>query len=189
MVIGFLKITKISTKNLGAESLSKVQVYDEKTLLEKYTGYQRGRKEKVMNLKLKKEFSKSSFGTVGAGLGTNERMTVSGLFNLFSDKYQLSFVGLADNTKEADVGENSYQSFKGEGSSFFSENGDFGFEISGQSAMMAYPLDLPIPVDLLIITGEVQAITIWVKKQRSIRVICITRLINILTSLVAGLLF
>lgn len=49
---------KAATKNLGAETLSKVQVYNEKSEQSKLTGVDDGKKEKAMNLELKDEYKK-----------------------------------------------------------------------------------------------------------------------------------
>jgi hypothetical protein len=53
---------KSVTKNLGAETISKVQVYDEKSEQAKLTGIEDGTKEKAMNLELKEEYKKGHSG-------------------------------------------------------------------------------------------------------------------------------
>jgi hypothetical protein len=57
---------KAATKNLGAETISKVQVYNESSEQSKLTGVEDGKKEKAMNLELKEEYKKGSFGKVTA---------------------------------------------------------------------------------------------------------------------------
>ena len=67
---------KSITKNLGAESISKVQVYNEKSEQSKLTGVDDGSKEKAMNLELKDEYKKGSFGKVSAAGGTEDRWEI-----------------------------------------------------------------------------------------------------------------
>jgi hypothetical protein len=134
---------KMATKNLGAEAVSKIQVYNEKSQLEKLTGIKDADREKVINLALKKEYSNSDFGYITVGVGTKKQQLTTGMYNRFNDKWQLSFVGVGDNTKVPDMGESISNSFRGNGNSYFGQNGDFGFAISGQPTTDVYPLDLP----------------------------------------------
>jgi len=57
---------KGATKNLDANTVSKVQVFDEKSEQAKLTGVDDGVKEKAMNLELKEEYKKGSFGKLTA---------------------------------------------------------------------------------------------------------------------------
>ncbi len=78
--------TKMATKNLSAEAIKKVQVFNDKTEQAKATGVDDGKKEKTMNLELKDEFKKGGFGKVTAGIGDKERMEVKGNYNKFDQK-------------------------------------------------------------------------------------------------------
>jgi hypothetical protein len=55
---------KLATKNLDADAVDKVQVFDKKSDRAAFTGVDDGQSEKAINLKLKKDRNKSLFGKV-----------------------------------------------------------------------------------------------------------------------------
>ena len=127
---------KSVTKNLGAEAISKVQVYNEKSEQSQLTGIDDGSKEKAMNLELKDEFKKGSFGKITVAAGTKaetteHRLAGRGNFNRFNDKTQLSFIGYGNNINQTGVNWEDYGEFKGNNSFNDYDNGDFGFNSSG----------------------------------------------------------
>src|SRR5688572_30830916 len=75
---------KIATKNLPADAVDKVQVYDRQSDMAQLTGFDDGQSEKTINLKLKKDKKKGVFGKVNAGGGTEGRY--QGRFNVNSFK-------------------------------------------------------------------------------------------------------
>lgn len=118
---------KAATKNLGAETISKVQVYSESSEQAKLTGVEDGKKEKAMNLELKEEYKKGAFGKITAAVGTDERWAGRGSYNRFNQKEQLSFIGFANNINQTGVNWEDYGEFKGQNSFDNQDNGDFGF--------------------------------------------------------------
>lgn len=118
---------KSITKNIGAEAISKVQVFNEKSEQAQLTGVDDGVKEKAMNLQLKDEYKKGSFGKVSVGAGTKERWAARGNYNRFNDKNQLSFIGYGNNINQTGVNWDDYGEFKGNNSFGDRDNGDFGF--------------------------------------------------------------
>ncbi len=123
---------KAATKNLGAETLSKVQVYDEASEQTKITGIDDGKEIKVMNLELKDEYKKGSFGKVTGAVGTEERLAGRASYNRFNEQEQLSFIGYGNNINETGVNWEDYGEFKGQGAFSDFDNGDFGFEGGGR---------------------------------------------------------
>ncbi|MDJ1494378.1 TonB-dependent receptor [Cytophagaceae bacterium DM2B3-1] len=118
---------KAATKNLGAETLSKIQVYNDKSEQSKLTGVDDGKREKVMNLELKDEFKKGSFGKITLAGGTKERWAARGNYNRFNKKEQFSVIGYGNNINETGVNWEDYGEFKGNNSFNNYDNGDFGF--------------------------------------------------------------
>jgi Outer membrane protein beta-barrel family/Carboxypeptidase regulatory-like domain len=119
---------KSATKNLGAETLSRVQVYDEKSEQAQLTGVEDGKDQKVMNLELKDEYKKGSFGKITVAGGTEDRWATRGNYNRFNSKNQLSFIGFANNINETGVNWEDYGEFKGQNSfNGNNDNADFGF--------------------------------------------------------------
>lgn len=118
---------KAATKNLGAEIISKVQVYNEASEQSRLTGVDDGKKEKAMNLQLKEEFKKGSFGKLTAAVGTEQRWAARGNYNRFNSTEQLSFIGFANNINQTGVNWEDYGEFKGQNTFGDRDNGDFGF--------------------------------------------------------------
>lgn len=135
---------KAATKNLGAETISKVQVYNEKSEQAKLTGVDDGKKEKAMNLELKDEFKKGSFGKLTAAAGTDERWAGRGNYNRFNEKEQLSFIGYGNNINQTGVNWEDYGEFKGQNTFGGQDNGDFGFSQGGRYYMIGGDGDVPI---------------------------------------------
>jgi len=118
---------KAATKNLPAEGVSKVQVFDTKTEEEEVTGAIGESENKTMNLELKEEFKSGGFGKVVAGYGTEERAEIKGNYNRFNNKIQFSMVGVANNTGRNGLSWDDYQDFMGSQSFRFDSGGDYGF--------------------------------------------------------------
>jgi len=79
----------IATRNLDANMISKVQVYDDRDddpdhLVPDY------QVSKIINLKFKKKFAKGILSTLGAGGGTEDRYAGAGFAAKFQDDFQLS---------------------------------------------------------------------------------------------------
>lgn len=89
---------KIATKNLPADAVDKVQVYDKQSDQAQLTGFDDGNYEKTINLKLKKDKKKGLFGKVNAGGGTNERYQGKFNVNSFKGARQFSAIGMGNNT-------------------------------------------------------------------------------------------
>lgn len=89
---------KVATKNLPADAVDKVQVYDKQSDQAQLTGFDDGNYEKTINLKLKKDRKKGVFGKVNAGAGTNERYEGKFNINSFKGARQLSAIGMGNNS-------------------------------------------------------------------------------------------
>jgi hypothetical protein len=118
---------KLATKTLDAHTISKVQVFNEKSEQAKLTGVEDGKKEKAMNLELKEEFKKGSFGKLTGAIGTSERWATRGNYNRFSSKEQFSILGFGNNINQTGVNWEDYGEFKGQNTFNNNDNGDFGF--------------------------------------------------------------
>lgn len=88
---------KIATKNLPADAVDKVQVYDKKSDAAELTGFDDGNYEKTINLKLKEDKKKGAFGKAMAGAGTEGRYEGRFNVNAFKGARQLSVIGLSNN--------------------------------------------------------------------------------------------
>jgi hypothetical protein len=118
---------KAATKSLGAETISKVQVFNEKSEQAKLTGVDDGKKEKAMNLELKEEFKKGSFGKITAAIGNEDRWAARGNYNRFNKTEQMSIIGYGNNINQTGLNWEDYGEFKGQNAFNNRDNGDFGF--------------------------------------------------------------
>ena len=89
---------KIATRNLPADAIDKVQVYDKLSDQAQLTGFDDGNSEKTINLKLKKDKKKGVFGKINAGAGTDERYQGKFNVNSFKGARQMSVIGMGNNT-------------------------------------------------------------------------------------------
>lgn len=122
-----------ATKNLPAEGVSKVQVFDTKTEEDEITGASTSGQDKTMNLELKEEFKSGGFGRIVAGVGTEGRAELKGNYNKFNKKIQFSLVGVGNNTGRNGLSWNDYQDFLGSQSFNFSDGTDYGFGSRGHT--------------------------------------------------------
>lgn len=125
--------TKMATQNLNAASVSKLQVYDDKSEQSKLTGVEDGVKEKTLNVELKEDAKKGGFGKLSAAMGTEGRWTTNASFNKFDKVNQFSVIGYGNNVNQSGLSWDDLQEFKGSGAFQFGDTGDFGFNGGGSN--------------------------------------------------------
>ena len=101
----------IATRNLPADAINKVQIFDEKSEMAQFSGVDDGEREKTINLELKEDRRKGQFGTVEAGYGTDNRYKGRLSLNRFSTKTQISAIGNFNNINEQGFSSRDYVSF------------------------------------------------------------------------------
>lgn len=137
---------KTVTQNLGSEAIRKVQVYDEKSEQAKITGQPERASEKAMNLELKEDFKKGSFGKATLAGGTEERWAAKANYNRFDEKQQLSFIGYANNINQSGVNWEDYREFKGQAG--FGDFSEYNFGFSGGGGRMIFRSDFSADVPI-----------------------------------------
>lgn len=105
---------KIATKNLPADAVDKVQVYDRLSDAAQLTGFDDGNSEKTINLKLKQDKKKGLFGKASVGAGTNDRYEGRFNVNSFKGARQFSAIGMANNTNAEGFSFMDLMNFSGE---------------------------------------------------------------------------
>ncbi|MHA8067538.1 outer membrane beta-barrel protein [Aquirufa sp. ROCK2-A2] len=123
---------KLATKNISADAIQKVQVFNGQTEAAKVTGIDDGKKEKTINLELKESHKKGGFGKITAGIATEDRREIKGNYNKFDAKNQLSVIGLGNNTNQSGMSFDDYQDFRGSQSFSWGDEADFGFSSSNR---------------------------------------------------------
>jgi hypothetical protein len=91
---------KLATRNLQADMVNKVQVFDRKSDQSQFTGFDDGNVEPTINLTLKEDKRNGVFGRVSGGGGTDERYQANANINKFQKGEQLSFIGQANNINQ-----------------------------------------------------------------------------------------
>jgi hypothetical protein len=123
---------KLATRNLPADAVEKVQVFDKKSDQTTFTGVDDGQKEKTINIALKEEKKNGAFGSIMGGTGTNDRFTGRASLNRFSKARQLSFLGMGNNTNEQGFSMEDYMNFTG-GSQQMMSGGAVRLEFGGDN--------------------------------------------------------
>lgn len=137
----FGKDPKMATKNLPADAVDKVQVFDKKSDMAEFSGIDDGREERTINLQLKEDKKQGYFGNVTGGYGTEERFQGKANINRFSSNQQLSFIGMANNINEQGFSFSEYMNFMGGLENMFSGEG------GGSVRIRINPGDLGLPIN------------------------------------------
>ncbi len=86
-----------ATRNLPADVVEKVQVYDKASDMEEFTGIEDGEDVKTINLDLKEEAERGYLGKLIGGYGSNERYDGDVSINRFGPSTLFSLIGDVNN--------------------------------------------------------------------------------------------
>lgn len=111
----------VATKNIPADAIEKVQVYEGKGDQSELTGSDDGTREQTINLTLKKDKKNAWFGDVTAGAGTDGRYKGTAKAYRFDPTHQFAVLGMYNNVNEFGFSINDYIDFQG------GMNGGFNF--------------------------------------------------------------
>ncbi len=104
---------KMATKNLEAEAVEKVEVYDKKSEIAEFTGIDDGEEEKTINLKLKEDHKQGGFGNANLSGGTEDTYESKLNYFRFSPKLQASLILAANNINKETFSMNDRIEFMG----------------------------------------------------------------------------
>ncbi len=141
---------KVATKNLPAESINKVQVFNKKSDEAELLGIDDSEYEKTINIILKDDMKKAIFGDVKGGGGLPEYYQANAKVYRFTDKQQMAALGLLNNVNRIGFSFQDYIDFNGGMRSFISGGGGGGRPGSGTTGSI--PVDFGRPV-----TGKVES--------------------------------
>lgn len=94
----------LALKNLPAEVVDKIQVFDRQSDQAQFTGFNDGNTVKAINITTKSGKSNGKFGRIYAGGGTDERYNAGGNINFFKGKQRISVLGLSNNINQQNFG-------------------------------------------------------------------------------------
>lgn len=104
---------KMATRNVPADALRKIQVYDKRSDESEFTGIDDGTRDKTLNLLLKDERKNAIFGELLAGGSTDARYQGSGKLYKFSEKNQFAALGMMNNINQFGFSFKDYIDFSG----------------------------------------------------------------------------
>jgi hypothetical protein len=86
------------TKNLRADMVDKVQLFEKSSDQAAFTGVDDGQKKQTLNIVLKEDKKNGYFGKLEAGYGNDDFYALQGMFNKFRGKEKISAYGTSSNT-------------------------------------------------------------------------------------------
>lgn len=93
-------------RNLPAEIVDKIQVFDRMSDQAQLTGVTDGNEQKAINIVTKANMRNGQFGRIYAGYGTDDRYAAGGSVNIFNKDRRVNLIGLFNNVNQ--------QNFSGE---------------------------------------------------------------------------
>lgn len=111
----------IATKNLRADVVKEVEVFDKKSDQAVFTGIDDGVKDKTINLKLKDNAKKGYFGKAEAGTDFSNYYNNSVMVNAFKGKRKLAAYGIMSNTGQTNLDWQDNQNYGGNDGTTFEE--------------------------------------------------------------------
>ncbi|WP_317168058.1 carboxypeptidase regulatory-like domain-containing protein [Spirosoma taeanense] len=95
---------KMATRNLPADIIDKVQVFDQQSEQSQFSGVDDGDREKTINITTKRDKRKGSFGQQSLAIGPkpqdDPRYSARVSLNRFNDGQQVSVLGMANNINQ-----------------------------------------------------------------------------------------
>ncbi|MBK7029430.1 MAG: outer membrane beta-barrel protein [Bacteroidales bacterium] len=140
---------KVATKNLPADAINKVQVYDKKSEAAELAGIDDGSRDKTINLLLKDGKKQAWLGDVTAGAGTNERYAASAKVYRFTKSNQFAVLGMLNNINRFGFSFQDYIDFNG-GLPAMMGSGSMRFSISSDDEL---PINFGQTVNGLVTSG------------------------------------
>ena len=119
------------TKNLRADMVESVQLYDKASDQASFTGIDDGEKTKTLNIKLKEDKKNGYFGKLQGGIGTDKYYQGQGMFNKFWGKKKFSAYGILGNNGTVGLGWDDRDKYGGSGGLTMSDDGGFYFSSGG----------------------------------------------------------
>ncbi|MBF9237828.1 outer membrane beta-barrel protein [Hymenobacter sp. BT683] len=97
---------KMATRNLPADIIDKVQLYDQQSDQSAFNGIDDGNRQRTLNLVTKRDKRKGYFGTNSVGVGTDGRYQARLGVNRFNNGRQISVLAQANNINQQGFSDN-----------------------------------------------------------------------------------
>jgi hypothetical protein len=90
----------IALRNLPADLIEKIQIFDKLSDQSQFTGFDDGNTSKTINIITRADRRTGQFGKLYGGYGTNDRFTSGGNVNYFNSDTKISVIGLGNNVNQ-----------------------------------------------------------------------------------------
>ena len=90
----------LALKNLPADIIASIEVFDKKSDQAEFTGFDDGEEIKTINIVTKSGYKEGVFGKVYGGYGTDNRYNAGGDINIFDESQRLSILGMSNNVNQ-----------------------------------------------------------------------------------------
>ncbi|MDJ1495444.1 outer membrane beta-barrel protein [Cytophagaceae bacterium DM2B3-1] len=90
----------LALRNLPAEVIDKIQVFDRMSEQSQFTGFDDGQSVKTINIVTRADKRNGQFGKIYAGYGTDDRYQAGGNLNIFKGNNRISILGLSNNINQ-----------------------------------------------------------------------------------------
>jgi hypothetical protein len=104
---------KVATRNLPADAINKVQLFDKKTDESKFTGIDDGERNQTLNLVLNDNKKTGIFGDVSAAGGTGNHVDAGAKIYRFTRKIQFAGLGMFNDINQFGFSVGDYINFSG----------------------------------------------------------------------------
>lgn len=138
----------VATKNLPADAVRKVQVFDKQSEEADFTGIDDGSRSKTINLLLKDDKKSAWLGNVTAGAGTSSHYQAAAKLYRFTKADQFAALGMLNNINQFGFSFHDYIDFNG-GIGSMMNGGDMRID-AGDDAL---PINFGQPVNGLVASG------------------------------------
>jgi hypothetical protein len=113
----------VALKNLPAEIIERVQIFDQQSDQSQLTGFNDGQNSKTMNIVTRSDRRNGRFGNMMAGYGTDDRYIGAANLNQFNGNQRISAVLLSNNINRQNFGTQDFLGAMGGTSNFGSRGG------------------------------------------------------------------
>jgi hypothetical protein len=90
----------LALKNLPADVVDKVQIYDKSSEQAEFTGFDDGERSKALNIITKKSKRHGEFGKFSAGGGYDKKYQLNANYNIFNGPQRISILGMSNNVNQ-----------------------------------------------------------------------------------------
>lgn len=90
----------VALRNIPAEIIEKIEVYDKMSDQAAFTGFDDGNSTKTINIVTKNNRRAGQFGKIYAGYGTDDRYNAGGNVNIFKGDSRISIIGMSNNVNQ-----------------------------------------------------------------------------------------